>query len=45
LGRYGPDQLALLRDFLEGGRELYERQAALLEATPEGVAKHELAAA
>jgi DNA-binding MarR family transcriptional regulator len=34
LRRYRPDQLALLRDFLEGGRKLYERQAALLEPTP-----------
>jgi DNA-binding MarR family transcriptional regulator len=34
LRRYRPDQLALLRDFLEGGRKLYERHAARLQATP-----------
>jgi DNA-binding MarR family transcriptional regulator len=33
LSRYGPDQLALLREFLEGGRRRYEEQAAQLEAT------------
>jgi DNA-binding MarR family transcriptional regulator len=32
LGRYQPDQLALLRDFLEGGRGMYEQRAARLEA-------------
>lgn len=33
LRRYGPEQLALLRDFLQGGRTMYEQQAARLEAT------------
>src|SRR5262249_22485728 len=33
LRHYRPDQLALLRDFLEGGRKLYERQTAQLEMT------------
>src|SRR5262249_40145906 len=33
LRHYRPDQLALLRDFLEGGRKLYERQTAQLEIT------------
>jgi len=33
LRRYRPDQLTLLRDFLEGGRRLYEQQAARLQAT------------
>jgi len=34
LRRYHPDQLALLRDFLEGGRKLYEQQAARLQSPP-----------
>jgi DNA-binding MarR family transcriptional regulator len=33
LRRYHIDQLALLRDFLEAGRKLYEQQAARLQAT------------
>jgi DNA-binding MarR family transcriptional regulator len=33
LKRYPPDQLTLLRDFLDGGRRLYEQRAARLEAT------------
>jgi DNA-binding MarR family transcriptional regulator len=32
LGRYTTDQLALLREFLEGGRRRYEEQAERLEA-------------
>jgi DNA-binding MarR family transcriptional regulator len=31
--RYNPDQLALLRDFLEAGRRRYEEQAVRLQAT------------
>jgi DNA-binding MarR family transcriptional regulator len=31
LSRYSPDQLALLREFLEGGRSLYEQRAARLQ--------------
>jgi DNA-binding MarR family transcriptional regulator len=33
LSRYSPDQLALLREFLEGGRRMYEQRAAQLQAT------------
>jgi DNA-binding MarR family transcriptional regulator len=33
LSRYRPDQLTLLRDFLDGGRRFYEQQAARLQAT------------
>jgi DNA-binding MarR family transcriptional regulator len=33
LSRYDADQLTLLRDFLEGGRRLYEQRAARLQAT------------
>lgn len=33
LSRYHPDQLTLLRDFLQGGRTFYESQAARLQAT------------
>jgi DNA-binding MarR family transcriptional regulator len=33
LRRYRPDQLALLRDFLEGGRSLYEQRTARLQAS------------
>ena len=33
LGRYRPDQLTLLRDFLDGGRRFYEQQAVGLRAT------------
>jgi DNA-binding MarR family transcriptional regulator len=33
LRRYRPEQLALLRAFLEGGRTLYEQQAARLQTT------------
>jgi DNA-binding MarR family transcriptional regulator len=33
LGRYRPDQLTLLRDFLDGGRRSYEQQSARLQAT------------
>jgi DNA-binding MarR family transcriptional regulator len=33
LSRYSPDQLALLREFLEGGRRMYEQRAAHLQAT------------
>jgi DNA-binding MarR family transcriptional regulator len=39
LGRYHPDQLALLREFLEGGRRRYEEQAARLAATRERPAR------
>jgi DNA-binding MarR family transcriptional regulator len=35
LSRYGPDQLTLLRDFLQGGRRQYEHQAARLQGTDE----------
>jgi len=38
LRRYRPDQLELLRDFLEGGRALYEQQAARLGAAEKGSA-------
>jgi DNA-binding MarR family transcriptional regulator len=33
LSRYSPDQLALLHEFLEGGRRMYEQRAAQLQAT------------
>jgi DNA-binding MarR family transcriptional regulator len=33
LRRYRPDQLALLRDFLEGGRSMYEQRTARLQAS------------
>jgi DNA-binding MarR family transcriptional regulator len=39
LGRYRPDQLALLREFLEGGRRKYEEQAARLETTQKRTAR------
>ena len=39
LGRYRPDQLALLREFLEGGRRRYEEQAARLETTQKRTAR------
>ena len=39
LSRYQPDQLTLLRDFLDGGRSSYERQAAQLQATEKRSAK------
>jgi DNA-binding MarR family transcriptional regulator len=32
LSRYRPNQLALLRDFLEGGRRTYEQQTTRLQA-------------
>jgi DNA-binding MarR family transcriptional regulator len=35
LGRYRPDELTLLREFLEGGRRSYEERAARLAATQE----------
>jgi DNA-binding PadR family transcriptional regulator len=33
LRRYRPEQLRLLRDFLEGGRTMYEQRVARLQAT------------
>jgi DNA-binding MarR family transcriptional regulator len=33
LSRYNADQLTLLRDFLEGGRRLYQQRTAHLQAT------------
>jgi DNA-binding MarR family transcriptional regulator len=33
LSRYKPDDLVLLRDFLQGGRRLYDEQATRLETT------------
>jgi DNA-binding MarR family transcriptional regulator len=33
LWRYRPEDLALLRDFLEGGRRMYEKRAARLQTS------------
>ena len=41
LSRYSPDQLALLREFLEGGRRMYEQRAARLQATGTRAARTE----